>query len=123
MVRNVNPAAAPATRVTGGQLQRAAQRGDFRKVLQQSVRSSREVRFSAHAAERIRQRKIELGPSRMRRVSAAAEEVAARGGRDALVVMDGVSLILDVPNRTVVTAVERGGGRSVFTNIDSAVFA
>jgi len=40
------------------------------------------------------------------------------------VVMDGLGLILDVANRTVVTAIDSQRLQdNVFTNIDSAVFA
>ena len=60
----------------------------------------------------------------MQRVSVAAGNLAAKGGRQSLVVMDNVNLVLDVRNRTVVTAVERWNRQGdIFTNIDNAVFA
>ncbi|MHC4711941.1 MAG: TIGR02530 family flagellar biosynthesis protein [Planctomycetota bacterium] len=122
MVRQV---AATGPRVTGavaGPGRKSAV--DFRDVLRQARERSDEVRLSAHAAERLRQRNISLTAGDMARVSAAAERLASKGGRDALVVMDGVGLILDVRNRTVVTAIEqRVLQENVFTNIDSAAFA
>lgn len=39
-----------------------------------------------------------------------------------LLIMDGLSLVASVPNRTIITAVPRGEtADTVFTNIDSAV--
>jgi flagellar operon protein len=96
----------------------------FGQALQTAMRHDGDVRISTHARERLRERNITLGEADMQRIGAAAEMVAAKGGRDALVVMDKVGLILDVANRTVVTAIERQRMQdNVFTNIDSAVFA
>ena len=46
----------------------------------------------------------------------------ANGSREALIVLERVSLIVSVPNRVVITAVPSDDtGHAVFTNIDSAV--
>jgi flagellar operon protein len=80
------------------------------------------LRLSAHAEERLRAAGADAG-----RMAAAAEAVgraAARGGRSTLVLMDGMALVVDVPTRTVVTAVSAERMRDrVFTQIDSAVIA
>ena len=119
------------TRINGfGPVSTGAQAGaarpgavDFRQVLEKTL-GTRGVKISAHAEERLKARNITLGNADMERISAAADKVASKGGRDALVVMDKVGLILDVRNRTVVTAIERMQlSENVFTNIDSAVFA
>jgi len=102
----------------------AAPRPDFRTLLQGALRPDAEVRLSAHARERLRERNIVLNDRDLERISNAADKVASKGGRDALVVMDQIGLILDVHSRTVVTAVDRSKLQdNVFTNIDSAVFA
>lgn len=96
----------------------------FGKVLDTAIRQDGAVRLSGHAVERLRERNITLGDADMRRIDAATDRVAAKGGRDALIVMDKVGLIVDVPNRTVVTAIGRQQMQeNVFTNIDSAIFA
>ena len=52
------------------------------------------------------------------------DKVAAKGGRDALVMMDDVAMVVSVKNRTVITALGRDQAKdNVFTNIDSAVVA
>lgn len=96
----------------------------FQRVLETAINRGSDVKISTHAGQRLRERNITLADSDMRRISQAAQRVAAKGGKDALVVMDKVGLILDVANRTVVTAIDKQQMEaSVFTNIDSAVFA
>lgn len=78
----------------------------------------REVRFSAHADMRLRERGLDLTGDDMARIKGAMDTLASKGGRDSLLLMGDTALIVNVPNRTVVTAMDAG---SVFTNIDSAV--
>lgn len=82
------------------------------------------VKWSAHAAARLHQRGISLAESQLVRLETAVEKAAAKGSRDALVLMDGTALVVSVKNRTVITAVGQAQARdNVFTNIDSAVIA
>jgi len=122
MIRQVNGLQLPPARQAG---QPAAPANvEFRGVLENALKPQLDVRLSAHARERLRERNISLGDADMQKISAAADRVASKGGRDALVVMDNVGLILDVRSRTIVTAIERQKlQENVFTNIDSAVFA
>jgi flagellar operon protein len=81
------------------------------------------VRLSRHAGERLAQRGLTLSPAEAGRLERALDEAARRGGRESLVLMDRMALVVSVPNRTVITAVPRGAEPAVFTNIDSAVIA
>jgi flagellar operon protein len=46
----------------------------------------------------------------------------AKGARESLMVMGDTAFIVNIPNRTVITAVNSGQLKdNVFTNIDSAV--
>ena len=84
----------------------------------------RELRFSGHALDRVRQRGIDLGGDRLTRLEEGVARAAAKGGRDSLVLVDGTAFVVSVKNRTVVTAVDQEHMREqVFTNIDSAVIA
>ena len=122
MINQVNGILAPVGQQAPPKAAAAA--GDFRTALEGAMRPDKDVRLSLHARERLRERNIVLADADMQRISAAADKLASKGGRDALVVMDKVGLILDVPRRTVVTAIERQRlAENVFTNIDSAVFA
>ena len=47
-----------------------------------------------------------------------------KGSKDSLVMVDDTALIVNIPNKTVVTAMQvKGENENVFTNIDSVVFA
>jgi flagellar operon protein len=86
------------------------------------------VHFSKHALQRLEKRHIELGPEQNRRLESAVQAAAGKGVRQSLVFMDGIAFIVNVQDRVVVTALEAetnaiGASNTVFTNIDSAVFA
>lgn len=100
----------------------ASPAGIFAAVLQSQMGTAGELHFSAHAQQRLSARNIQLSPAEIGQVSTAIEGLANKGGRDALLLLDKAALIVNVPNRTVVTAVGTGElSNSVFTNIDSAV--
>lgn len=80
------------------------------------------LKFSAHASQRMQDRKINLDQQTMARVNEAVDKAAAKGVEDTLVLTNGAALIVNVPNRTVVTAMDRNSlNGNVFTNIDGAV--
>lgn len=82
------------------------------------------VRFSAHAQTRLQSRQIEMQPGHIARLQSAVGRAAAKGSKDALVLMDDMALVVSVKNRTVVTVVDKDTlKQNVFTNIDSAVIA
>lgn len=80
------------------------------------------VRWSAHAAARLSQRGITMNESQLQRLENAVTKAAAKGSRDALVLLDDTAMVVSVKNKTVITALSREQARdNVFTNIDSAV--
>jgi flagellar operon protein len=80
------------------------------------------VRFSVHAQQRMASRNLRLDPGQEAGVARALDHAASKGARESLLVLDGMSLVVSVPNRTVITAVPHGeAGDAVFTHIDSAV--
>lgn len=82
------------------------------------------VAFSAHASDRLARRGIRLNDSDRERIAGAVRSAEEKGGRTSLVLLDDVALIVNVPSRTVVTAMGAGtDSERVFTNIDSAVIA
>jgi len=111
-------------RVTGGypvSKQRSApaesKEPSFREILQQ-----KQLKFSQHAEQRLRQRGIHFGPEQLGEIARAVDQAAAKGARDSLVLYRDVAMIVSVPNRTVVTAMDGASMREhVFTQIDSAV--
>ena len=96
---------------------------DFRSVLNERMaQSPSRVRFSKHATQRLEQRRLHLSEADLRSLERATDKAAAKGSREALMMMGGLHLIVSVRDRTVVTAMpaERAGD-VVYTNIDSAI--
>ncbi|WP_217915189.1 TIGR02530 family flagellar biosynthesis protein [Miltoncostaea marina] len=86
--------------------------------------SPQPVRWSAHAVQRLSQREIAVTPDLQGRLEGAVDRLAAKGGRESVVLMDRMAFVVSVQNRTVITAVDQAGMRDqVFTNIDSAVLS
>ena len=82
------------------------------------------VKFSGHALQRIERRGISLDASTTARLNEGVTRAASKGARDSLVLVDDTAFVVSVPNRTVITAVDRDHMKEqVFTNIDSAVIA
>jgi flagellar operon protein len=95
----------------------------FGDVLAQKLQPAG-LSFSGHAQQRIAQRGIPTDAATMSRLSDGVQRVAQKGARSALVLVDDNAFVVSVPNKTVITAVDREHMREqVFTNIDSAVIA
>ena len=94
----------------------------FADVLAMELRGGTSVKFSAHAAQRLADRRIALTQRDEASISRAVDKAAAKGARETLLLMDKVALVVSVPNRTVITAMAQHElSDTVFTNIDSAV--
>lgn len=86
--------------------------------------SETDVRFSKHAVNRLSLRNIELTNDQMQRLQEGARQAGERGIKDSLILVDQLAFIVNVPNHTVVTAMDQTENNSnVFTNIDGAVIA
>ena len=84
-----------------------------------------DLHLSGHALRRIEQRGIGLGQPEFDRLNGAFAQLAGKGGRQSLVLVDQVAYVVHVPSRTVVTAVapDERNDSNVFTRIDSVVIA
>lgn len=81
-----------------------------------------QVKFSQHAAQRLKLRNLHFTPDDLTKLNQAVEKAASKGARESLVLMNDVALVVSVKNKTVITAMDGGSARdNVFTNIDSAV--
>jgi flagellar operon protein len=88
------------------------------------LQRSGSVQFSKHAAERVQSRGIGGDPATVERLEKGVDMAAEKGSRAAVVLVDQNAYVVSVPNRTVITALDRAHMRDhVFTNIDSAVIA
>jgi len=81
-----------------------------------------EVRFSKHAANRLVDRNISLSNDQLKRLNDATLKAGEKGIKESLVLMDQLAFVVNVPNNTVITALDQSEtGSNVFTNIDGAV--
>jgi flagellar operon protein len=89
----------------------------FAQVLEDNL-----LKLSNHAAKRLEQRGIELKTEQMQQIGTALDKAAAKGAKESLILMKDMALIVNVKNRTVVTAMDSESMKNnVFTQIDSAV--
>lgn len=108
----------PSDNVGNGKVQ-GKEGKSFSNILTEKVQ---DLKFSAHAAGRLKSRNIEVTPEIMNKLENAVAGAAAKGARDSLILMKGLAFIVNVPNRTVITAMDGDGVKeNIYTNIDSAV--
>ena len=100
----------------------------FEQVLQRktlsanSVWQTDELKFSKHAVGRLTDRNIELSREQLERLNVGAKKAEEKGIKDSLVIVDELAFIVNVPNHTVVTAMDSTStDENVFTNINGAV--
>jgi len=79
-----------------------------------------QIKFSRHAAKRLETRNISISEEQKARLEEAAEQAMEKGMTESLVMVDDLAFILNVRNKTVVTAVN-DTANAVFTNIDGAI--
>ena len=90
----------------------------FQQILEN--RQKKELHFSKHANERLANRNIDLTEEQRERLKEGVNRASSKGIRDSLVMVDNMAFIVNVTNRTVITAVDDGDDK-IFTNIDGAV--
>lgn len=118
--------------ITDQYLQKQSVRGavktaetSFEDILRRQQRladDAASVKFSKHAASRLESRNISLTAEQSARLESGVERAEAKGINESLVLIDSLAFIVNVPNRTVVTAMDQNDTKSnIFTNIDGAV--
>ena len=94
----------------------------FQDILSQKTSESTELKFSKHASNRLVDRNIKLTSEQLERLNEGATKAGEKGIRESLVIVDQLAFIVNVPNNTVITAMDQTEtNENVFTNIDGAV--
>lgn len=97
----------------------------FNEILKQKTLESQkpsELKFSKHAATRLLDRNISLSDDQLQKLNDAAVKASEKGIKESLVLMDSLAFVVNIPNSTVVTALDKSEtDLNVFTNIDGAV--
>ena len=99
-----------------------AKGASFADHLKSAKKEPTDVSLSAHAKQRLAQRGISLDASERQALSEAVQKLDAKGAQDAAVMRSDAAFVVNVPNRTVVTALDQSEMQQrVFTQIDSAM--
>ena len=94
----------------------------LRQKHSQSVIEQSELKFSKHAVNRLSDRNISLTDAQNVRLENGVRQASEKGIKESLVLVDSLAFIVNVPNKTVVTALDQTETNSnIFTNIDGAV--
>jgi flagellar operon protein len=104
----------------------SAEQLSFEEILRrkQEVTESSELKFSKHAAMRLSDRNINLSNEQNARLESGVLRASEKGIQESLVLVDSLAFIVNVPNKTVVTAIDSVDSTdNIFTNIDGAVIA
>lgn len=103
---------------------KASGAGTFEEILKktESKTAQGSVKFSKHASDRLATRDIVLDDKQIDRLNEGLARAEMKGIKDSLMIMDQLAFIVNVPNSTVVTAIDSSvSDEQVFTNIDGAV--
>ena len=98
---------------------------NFQEILNRQYENeleSKDIRFSAHAKMRLENRNINLSEDDISRIQNGFDKAEEKGSKDSLILKDDVALLVNIKNKTVITAFNKEQLKeNVFTNIDSAV--
>ena len=66
---------------------------------------------------------MNLSKEQLERLNSGVEQARAKNIKESLIMVDDMTFIVNVPNNTVVTALNVEDEQNVFTNIDGAVIS
>lgn len=97
----------------------------FREILElKNVSDKGEIVFSKHAKNRLDERNIDLTKDQLSRLKQGTDKALQKGIQESLVLVDNLAFIVNIKNRTVVTAMDQMESKeNIFTNIDGAVIS
>lgn len=94
---------------------------DFKQIFNEELKK---IKFSGHAQTRMISREIELDKAQIARLEQAIDKAEEKNCRESLIMLDDTALIVNIPNRTVITMFDKEQlTENIITNIDSALFA
>ncbi len=94
----------------------------FQDKIQNKIVEDKNLKFSKHAETRLHSRNIYLSAMEVDRIIEGVNKANSKGVKDSLVLMDDIAFVINIKNRTVITAAKKNELReNIFTNIDGAV--
>lgn len=105
------------------QTKKKVQHTDQPKILfKDALEKETSLVISKHAQKRLDERNISIQDSKWKEIQMKISEAKTKGIRDSLVVTNDAALIVNVPNNTVITAMNRDEANSqIFTNINGTI--
>jgi flagellar operon protein len=98
------------------------QNSEFNSLLKDKIQDNSGISLSTHAARRLQERNLEMDGAEILKLKDAFKKLEIKGGQDSLVITEKAAYIVDVANKKVVTAIDKGSLLdNVFTKIDSTV--
>lgn len=91
----------------------------FKEIFENKTENAN-ILFSKHASMRLNSRNLQLSNAQIKRVEDGIKRAEEKGIRDSLVLVDNIALLVNIKNKTVVTAIDNNSEK-VYTNIDGAV--
>jgi flagellar operon protein len=92
----------------------------FKSLFDKELESS--LTISKHAKKRLEDRNIEITDASWNKIGEKVKEAGRKGVKDSLVILRDVTLVVNAPNQTVITALGRNESASqIFTNINGAI--
>ncbi|RKY86150.1 flagellar protein [candidate division KSB1 bacterium] len=102
--------------------QKTNKKNSFNEVFKSELLKKGGIKFSGHAAQRIDCRNLSIGYSEILRLNTAVRKAEEKGVKESLVLMNDMAFIVNIKNRTIITAIDRDSMKEkVFTNIDSTI--
>ena len=93
---------------------------EFSRALQKAL-DEKNIKMTNHARERILSRRIRIDEKDVSQISEVMTRLQDKGGKISLLLMGDTTLVTNVKDRTVITALDGyGDANKVFTHIDSA---
>ncbi|HHY14159.1 MAG TPA: flagellar protein, partial [Thermoanaerobacterales bacterium] len=69
---------------------------DFKEILETKIKEKDSLKFSKHAKQRIKSRKIKINESDLLKINEAVNKAAEKGIKDSLILFDDVAFIVSV---------------------------
>ncbi|MFE1244502.1 TIGR02530 family flagellar biosynthesis protein [Fictibacillus sp. NPDC058756] len=100
--------------------QQQVNQNSFKSLLDKELESS--LTISKHAKKRLEDRNIKITDASWNKIGEKVKEAGRKGVKDSLVILRDVTLVVNAPNQTVITALGRNESASqIFTNINGAI--
>ncbi len=100
--------------------QNRIQRSNFNELFKNELNK---LKFSGHAISRVESRELEVTDTDFQRLNKAFQIAESKGSKNPLIMIDDKAFIVNVPNKTIVTVMEKSKlENNAITNIDSAIF-